>query len=213
MSSESYRMAETTLIIDKFNRMIEDAEIFSCIARASELQREACVKLKDLLTECRQQKAAAVKAGNEDFANLLLGFKCVARCLRSEIEMWLLLKEEKPDEAWDRLVSAQNAAGAAVRAHRGFGHLEKRVEHLVAIEEIIFPPQSFVSAGLVVRHQICSICGGEYGKCDHVVGKPYWGHFCCIITRGIEANHFALVEETRRQRMQGNSFRCRGRQP
>jgi hypothetical protein len=76
----------------------------------------------NLLTECKQQKAAAVTAGDEDFANLLLGFECAARCLRSEIEMWLLLKEEKPDEAWDKLVSAQNAAGAAVRAHRGFGN-------------------------------------------------------------------------------------------
>jgi hypothetical protein len=71
----------------------------------------------------------------------------------------------------------------------------KKAEHLVAIEKIIFPPQSFVSSGLVVRHQICSICGAEYGGCDHLAGKPYWGRFCCIITRGIEGNHVALVKQ------------------
>ena len=89
-------MVDRTLIIDRFNSIIEDAERFSYITRASELQRDTCGKLTNLLTECKQQKAAAVTTGDEDFANLLLGFECAVRSLRSEIEMWLLLKEENP---------------------------------------------------------------------------------------------------------------------
>lgn len=188
-------MTQTNPTIDRLNSIIKDVETVRCITRASELQRAACGRLKDLLAECREQKVAAVSAGDEDFANLVLGFECVARYLRAEIEMWLLLKEEKPDEAWDKLVSAQNSAIAAVRAHRGFAHLEKIGERLLTIEKILFPPQTFVSTGLVVRNQICSICGTEYGECDHLAGKPYWGRFCAIITRGIEANHLALVKE------------------
>jgi hypothetical protein len=188
-------MIEQKPIIDRFNGVLEIAQTLSFITRSSELQRDACDKLKDLSVECEQQKAAAVTAGDEDFANLLLGFECVADCLLAEIEMWLLLKEEKPDEAWDRLISAQNAASAAVRAHRGFEHLEKRAEYLADVERIIFPPQNFVSTGLVVRRQICSICGSEYGDCLHLAEKPNWGRFCQIITRGIEPNHVALVKE------------------
>jgi hypothetical protein len=188
-------MIEKKPIIDRFNSVLAIAQTLSFITRSSELQRDACDKLKDLSVECGQQKAAAVEAGDEDFANLLLGFECVADCLLAEIEMWQLLKEEKPDEAWDRLISAQNAASAAVRAHRGFEHSERRAEYLNDVERIIFPSQNFVSTGLVVRRQICSICGSEYGVCDHLVGRPYWGRFCCIITRGIEANHVALVKE------------------
>jgi hypothetical protein len=188
-------MIEKNATIDRFNAVVDDATIFTFLTRASELQREACTKLKSLSEECRQLKAAAVRTGDEEFANLLLGFECVADCLLAEIEMWLLLKEEKPDEAWDRLVDAQNLASAAVRAHGGFAHLEKRAEYLIETEKIIFPPQNFVSTGLIVRQQICSICGREYSECEHVVGRPYWGRFCAIITRGIEADHVALVKE------------------
>jgi hypothetical protein len=195
MSLGSCTMIEKQPIIDRFNGVFENAQIFCFITRSAELQREACDKLKGLLIECDQLKAVAVTAGAEDFANLLLGFECVADCLLAEIEMWLLIKEEKPDEAWDRLVSAQNAVSAAARAHKGFEHLEKRAEYLAEVEKIVFPPQNFVSAGLHVRHQICSICGRKYGDCDNLVGRPYWGRFCSIITRGIEANHIALVKE------------------
>jgi len=78
--------------------------------------------------------------------------------------MWILLKEEKPDEAWDKLVSAQMAAADAVRAHMGFAHLETQAQRLEEIERLVFPRQVFVSAGIIVQHQECSICGNEYGR-------------------------------------------------
>jgi hypothetical protein len=188
-------MIEKKTTIERFNAVVDDATIFTFLTRASELQREACAKLKSLSEECRRLKVTAVRAGDEDFANLLLGFECVADCIMAEIEMWLLLKEEKPDEAWDKLVDAQNLASAAVRAHGGFAHLEKRAEYLIEMEKIIFPPQNFLSVGLVVKQRICSLCGKEYGECEHVVGRPYWGRFCAVITKGIEPDHVALVKE------------------
>ena len=114
--------------------------------------------------------------------------------LRSEIRMWLLLKDEKPDEAWEELINAQTAAVAAARAHNAFSHLERRAEYLETIEATVFPPQVFVSAGVIVRYQECSICGNEYGECAHVAGRPYLGRFCSIIARDIAADHTAIVK-------------------
>jgi hypothetical protein len=145
------------------------------------------------LVELRDEKRAAVAAQNEDLANLLLGYQCVATCLHAEITMWLLLKSEKPDEAWDSLVSAQMAAADAARAHPGFHHVTHQAERLEAIEKLVFPPQVFVSAGAIVRRQECSICGGEYGECGHLIGKPYWGEFCYILAKDIEFDHAAIV--------------------
>jgi len=145
------------------------------------------------MTELENEKRAAVAARDEDFANLLLGYQCVATCLDAEITMWLLLKSAKPDEAWDSLVSAQMAAADAARAHPGFRHVLHQAERLEAIEKLVFPPQVFVSAGMVVQRQECSICGGEYGECGHLIGKPYWGEFCYTIARDIEFDHVAVV--------------------
>jgi hypothetical protein len=46
---------------------------------------------------------------------------------------------------------------------------------------------------MIVRHQECSICGSEYGDCDHLAGKPYWGKFCYIIAKDFEPHHIAVV--------------------
>jgi hypothetical protein len=181
--------------IDQFNTTIEYCENFCVITRGSELQEEACVKLRALISDCEKLKPIAVEAGDEDFANLLLGFQCVATCLRAEIQMWLLLKQEKPDDAWDRLVTAQMAAIDAARAHQGFSHLEKQAQRLIEIEKLVFPPQVFVSTGFIVRKQECLICGNEYEECEHLIGKPYFGRFCHIIARDIEPNHVAIVRQ------------------
>lgn len=177
-----------------YNSIIEDCENFCFITRDSGLQKDACVKLQTLLADCLTLKSEAIADTDEDFANLLLGFECVANCLHSELEMWILLKEEKPDEAWDKLVSAQMAASDAARAHKGFAHLESHAQRLEEIEKLVFPSQVFVSVGMIVRHQECSICGSEYGDCDHLIGKPYFGKFCHIIAGDCEINHVAIVK-------------------
>jgi len=55
-----------------------------------------------------------------------LDLNAVAQCLCAELEMWIFLKEEKPDEAWTGLSAAQMAAVDSVRAHRTFAHKKLR---------------------------------------------------------------------------------------
>jgi hypothetical protein len=108
--------------------------------------------------------------------------------------MWLLLKEGEPDKAWESLVRAQMLAASAARAHAGFAHLERHAQHLEDIERLIFPPQVFVSTGSIVKRQTCSICGSEYGECEHLAGRPYFGEVCAIVAGDLEINHAAVVK-------------------
>ena len=108
--------------------------------------------------------------------------------------MWLLLKEGKPDAAWGELITAQMASVDAVRAHPGVAHLSEHNKRLEAIEELVFPPQVFISSGMIAGKQECSICGAEYGDCDHLVGKPYMGRFCYTIPKDLSLDHVAIVE-------------------
>lgn len=192
--------------IEYLNAVIRDAETYCVLTRACGLQREAIGRLAELMRQCAALKVEAIGAQDEDFANLLLGFECVVDCLSNELAMWIALKEEKPDAAWDNLVAAQMAASGAARAHRGFSHLDHQAERLDSIEKLVFPPQVFVSAGLIVGRQECSICGGEYGECDHLIGKAYWGKFCHIVAKDIEANHVALVKDPADKRCRVTQF-------
>ncbi len=193
-----------------FNSMVKEVEVLLSIARSGELQREACETLDAQAKKLANEKAKAITAQDEDLANLLLGCQCVNTSLLAELRMWLLLKDEKPDEAWDQLVIAQDGAIDATRAHPGFLHLSLQNAKLEAIENLVFPPQVFISSGFLAANQECSICGSEYGECDHLLGKPYMGSFCYIIARNLSVDHVAIVNSPADKRCRVRTFSVEG---
>lgn len=181
--------------VKHFNSVVEGKANLTYIVRDADLQREALDELAALAERVAEWKSRAVSDGEEDRANLFLGCEFAIDALMSETNMWLQLKAGEPDKAWDSLVNAQMAVRDAIRAHKGFAHLEARAIRLVNIERVVFPEQVFFSAGLIVGRQECSICGAEYGDCPHVIGQPYWGKLCGCVLREVEADHVAIVKE------------------
>ena len=196
--------------LTEFNEAVKETEVFLSIARASELQQAALEALEQLIPKIAEEKARAVKDKNEDYANMLLGCECVAAVLIAELKMWILLKQEKPDAAWDHLVSAQQASLSAVRAHDGFSHLAFHRQRLEVIEQIVFPPQVFLSVGLITKRQECSVCGCEYEDCEHLAGKPYMGQFCSIVVHETELQEASIVEYPADKRCRVMDFSVEG---
>ena len=180
--------------VEGINSAMKEAGVFLSIARCSELQQEAIESLKVIKAKVSLLKGKAIAERNENHANILLGYECDISSLIAELEMWILLKQENPDAAWDKLILAQMAVHAAIRAHAGFGDLIQRHKRLEEIEELIFPPQVFMSPGMLVKSLKCSICGKEYEDCEHLVGKPYMGEFCQTISQGVEIDHVSIVD-------------------
>lgn len=188
-------MSDYSREIELFNDCVEGKANLSYIVRDGGLQRDALAELPALAAKVEDWKKRAISERDENYANLFLGCECVIEALSAELNMWLQLKDGQPDGAWNSLVVAQMATRDAIRAHKGFSHLEARATRLVNIEHVIFPHQVFLSAGLIVRHQECSICNAEYEDCSHLVGMPYMGEFCRCILRDIVADHVAMVKE------------------
>lgn len=178
----------------KLNAVIEDAEVFRYITRCSKLQRDAIKSLKDLRTKILSLKSDAIESKNEERANILLGYECAVSGLIAELEMWILLKQEAPDKAWSKLVTAQMSYCSAAHADVGFNHVLQHLQRLEEIEELVFPPQVFMSSGMTVKRLTCSICGEEYEDCEHLAGKPYMGEFCGTIAQDVKIEHVAFVE-------------------
>jgi hypothetical protein len=196
--------------LHSFNEVIKDGEMLRSIARASDLQLEACRKLEQKMLEIREEKERAIEKQDEDYANCLLGCECSARTVLAELRMWLLLKQEEPEKAWDELINAQDSLLAAMRAHRGFSHLSDAIKRLAAIEDLVFPPQIFMSAGVIVRTQLCSVCGSDYEDCDHLAGRPYMGKFCVIVAGDLAADQVAIVEKPADKRCRVVDFETDG---
>lgn len=196
-------------VVEHFNKGIEDAEIFLCLARSSALQLEQCLALDLLLYNATRIKHEAVRRNEEDYANLFLGFECSIGAVRSELMMWLLLKRDRPNEAWDRLVAAEMGCLDATRAHQGFSHCAQRLKALEQLEGQLFPPQMFMSAGFVSDRLDCSICGERYSKCRHLRGMPYMGQFCEVIHRNPRGHHVATVKAPADKRCRVVSFKTK----
>jgi hypothetical protein len=192
--------------VDRFNEIVEGCQVFVYLPRDSGLQREACANLDALLVSIASEKADATHRGAEKYANMLLGCESLATALKAEIEMCLLLKEGRPDEAWYKLVDAEYALADALRADAGFSHLASQLDRLLAIETLVFPPQLFLSSGMIVKNQICTICGQEYDDCEHIKGRPYMGEFCRVRLIPSEVDHVAIVDEPANKRCR--IFKC-----
>ena len=188
-------MSQYPEFVEEFNTQLADAHAMCCITRDAQLQSEAIDSMLELQSRLSSFKTASVEQGKEDIANSLLGYECATQTLISELRMYLLLKQERPDDAWDELINAQVAAQGAIRAHSGFSHLEHRVRQLELIEKLVFPPQVYLSVGVTLDEVECSICNASYHECDHVKGRPYMGELCGLIITKASLNEVSFVEE------------------
>ena len=196
--------------VQTFNSVIQEVEIFASMARAKELQEAACERLKELIAEVAAEKQNAIDAKNEDYANMLLGCGYVANGILAQITMLLQFKNDEAESAWDSLINAQYSCANAIRSHYGFHHLEDACARLDLLEKLLFPPQVFMSSGFVVGVQECSICGGDYDDCEHLVLKPYMGQLCVIIARDIKVDHVSIVDHPADKRCRVQQFSTEG---
>lgn len=179
----------------EFLDTVTDCERFLYAARAREFQVEAIQRLEALKTKASALKAEMVAVEDEDSANQLLSFEEMIQALIYELKMWVAFKDDDPHTAWDALIEAQSAARTAMQAHDIASHLDAYIERLYALEHLLFPPQTFVSIGTIVKRSTCSICGREYGECDHIKGRVYMGQQCIEVIEEVEKLETSIVSD------------------
>jgi hypothetical protein len=79
--------------------------------------------------------------------------------------------------------------------HAVASHLEEYIKRLYDLERLLFPQPVFLSSGFVVRESECSICGAEYGECNHIKGLPYMGKLCARIVKEADLQEVSVVSD------------------
>lgn len=174
-------------ILEKYQTVIDNAQELTFLPRDIELQKGAIVEISELLEEISSVKKEAAENGNEERANQLLTLYFMSKSVKHELKMWVELKNETWDEAWDALVTAQESAEEAQGIHEIALKLNVKNHRrkLLTIEKFVFPPQVFLSPGMVVSEFECSICGDDYEECKHIENQAYSGEVCKRIVRDI----------------------------
>ena len=157
------------------------------------LQADSITLLGDLYSRIDEFRRSSQMSDDENGANVAFVFLQFVKGVRSYLSLWIDLKQGRADEAWESLISAQNAIALGTRFSDkdSFSHLRARLQ---VLEECLFPPQLFMSSAHTFQWGECSICGQIYGECDHVTGRLYNGELCAIIVHDIcNVDHVAIV--------------------
>jgi hypothetical protein len=208
-------MGSVDKLLAQFDTVAEEVQTLTFLARAAELQEAALGVADQFLETLRAHKAAFVSAGDEPAANQSLAMELALQAVRAELSMWLRLKRDDPDGAWDDLVTAQDtlSAAAAVRRQIGVdtGRLDNLGRKLVLIEQYLFPPQMFNSIGGIVTKRECSICGSDYDSCNHIRGRAYMGQLCRTIIREYKVREMSIVMDPADKRCRITHFSDQGK--
>jgi hypothetical protein len=132
-----------------------------------EFQRENIEKLGSLRDRLKTLRDNAISQSNEPHANAAFRAQMLVSGIKHFLEMWVRLKEDDPVKAWDSLVEAQQKLEIAQRILFD-PDTNNLLMHLLAVEQAVFPPQTFFSSAYTYPEAICSICNQTYGECGHV---------------------------------------------
>jgi len=189
-----------------FNTKILEAKKFCYFVRGVEFQKDALDDLDKFCCEVINLQAQVINAEDEENANTLLACILVLKAICFELKMWIALKEENPNLAWDSLINAQSRMTAAIKAHKIATQCEFFLNNLHTLEYFLFPPQIFNSAGYIIHKSECSICKADYEQCEHIMGKPYMGKLCSRKITDWEPLELSIVENPADKRCRVNSF-------
>ena len=183
---------EMNNFIQVVNETIKNCERLCFIDKEKKLQEEAIFILENLREKNGERKNEVVNLNNEEVAKHLLCTEKQLECLINELKMWVALKNDKPNDAWDFFVNAQDSADIVNKIINIDGYIEK----LNCLEKILFPPQNFVSTTSTVRDARCSICHHIYDECGHEAGEIYMGEICHTVVKEIKKHkEISLTEE------------------
>lgn len=182
-------------LIIEFYTISKECQRFCFAARARKYQEEAIEHLESFQVKIHDLKVKMISAQEEDYANQLLSMENMNSSLINELKMWVAFKDDDPHNAWEYIVEAQSSIRSAMQAHDIASHLDRYVERLYLLERVLFPPQTFMSTGMIIRRSTCSICGEEYGDCEHVKGRPYMGQLCVRNIEEFDLREISVVDE------------------
>ena len=77
---------------------------------------------------------------------------------------------------------------------KGWAYMLRGAETDGLIREIDGGIKKEVSIGCAVKRRMCSICGAEYGACEHVKGETYGAERCAaVLCEAVDAYEFSFV--------------------
>ena len=120
-------------------------------------------------------------------------------CIR-ELAALFIGKTGIMDHAWSaekqvaRIFDTEVAIDGGVTYLKGWAYMLRTQQTQELIDEIEGGIKKEVSIGCAVKRRMCSVCGSEYGACEHVKGQMYGSERCtAVLCEAADAYEFSFV--------------------
>jgi hypothetical protein len=204
-------------LVAAFNDLAREAQTLTFLTRGIELQELMEGRVLAFIERLGGEKRERISTLDEEGANTILSMELCFQMVLQELRMWMSLKRDQPELAWNHLVSAQHHCLAAITVRRQLvskpatGELENIYQKLLVIERVVYPPQIFNSIGGIAKRRECSICGGDYDSCPHIRGRAYMGKLCHTIVQELRLDEVSIVDEPADKRCRITHFSDSGK--
>ena len=184
--TDEYKIIET----------LEHEMTYLFITRDKTIFDEQIALLNKLKSKIIETKNKFIAQQDENNANKWLSIEYICLSIIDGLNLFVKLKENDPDTAWNHLIGAQHHVHWSCLVCE----LPKTIQrdcfsHFSNIELVVFPPQEFMSTSLVTESK-CGICQKVFSECDHIRGEAYMGRMCTeIATKIRKVNHVAIVTD------------------
>jgi len=145
-------------------------------------------------------KKKAVQLQDEEIANLLFVYSQIALVQSNYVSAFELIKyHNEHHKAWmifDQIETALNLLSGVYYYSSNAFQLEF-IENKVRKFMLLFPYVLFLSRGMIVKKNRCSICGQLFSirkRCEHKIGQLYMGEMCYRIVEDFDPLEFSIVK-------------------
>ncbi len=178
---------------DDVVKFIKNNSKYMYITRDIDILNKQVDEIKIMITAIDKIRKEYIQKKDEINANLWLSFLFITESLQDTISMFILLKNNEPNNAWVRLINAQDCAHASIIATLFDKELQHNHYKYFRDLEFLFPPQSFSSSGMIIKSSSCSICKKPMLDCDHIRGECYMGEMCSEIIDDFSIREISVV--------------------
>lgn len=183
-------------VCDFYLNCVSETITYLTFCRDIDLQKAKVKELEKHVIIFKNFKKQAVNNQKDELANFWFGCHNYLNTLKSCIESIILLKENNPHKAWDKLICAERFYSWASKIQDCLINEFDLEDYMREMENVLFPHfKIYTSIGFTATKGDCSVCLKKIDECEHIEGEIYSGYACFEINKKlIEIKDFAAVK-------------------
>lgn len=185
-----------------YEKIVGEAINYLTFCRDVSLQKKEIEDLEKNVGIFKNFKWQANRDKQEKLSNLFFGCHNYLNAVKNCIESIVLLKENQPERAWDKLMNAEVFYSWASKVNDCLLNEFCLMDYMKKMEELLFPHfKVYSSLGFTTTKGDCSVCSKKIDECEHIEGNIYSGFACFEKNKKVlDIDHSALVENPRDRR-------------